>query len=97
MQYQFPVPDERCGQVELAIEKMMTASTLLVQRDGRQQPVDILADLMSVELCDGSVRFCLRATDQASARPRDVLQELGLTDLEQQGHFLTRSEVELAS
>ena len=97
MQYLFPVPDERCGQVELAIEKLRNTSELLIQREGRQQPVDILADLMSVELRDGNVCFGLRATDQASARPRDVLQALGLTDLEQQGQFLTRSEVELAS
>ena len=57
----------------------------------------MLADLMSVQLRDAMVCFRLRATDQASARPRDVLQALGLTDLEQQGHFLTRSEVELVS
>ncbi len=97
MQYQFSIPDERCAQVEQAIETMMAASSLLVQRDGRPQGVDILASLMSVELHAGVVCFRLRATDQASARPRDVLGALGLTDLEQQGQIITRSEVELVS
>ncbi len=59
-------------------------------RAGRPEPIDLKADLMSVTLEDGAVCFTLRATDRASARPRDVLQALGLADLEQQGHFLTR-------
>ncbi len=97
MLYQYPIPDERCAQVEQAIVALLAASSLLVPRDGRREPVDIRADLMSAELHAGIVRFRLRATDKASARPRDVLHALGLTDLEQQGQIITRSEVELVS
>ncbi len=97
MRYQFPVPDERHEQVRQSVEAMMAASSLLVERDGRPEGVDILANLTSLELHDGNICFCLRATDQASTRPRDVLQALGLADLEQQGQFLTRSEVEVVS
>ncbi len=107
MRYQFPVPDERRAQVERAVAQLQACSTLLMERANRQQPIDIKADLVSVALGDGAlgdgdgalgdgtVCFCLRATDRASARPREVLQALGLADLEQQGYYLTRSAVEL--
>lgn len=95
MWYQFPVPNERRQRVEQAIERLMGSSSWLVERAGRPQPVNMMADLMAVEWRDAMVCFRLRASDQASARPRDVLQALGLTDLEQQGHFLSRFEVEL--
>ena len=83
--------------MEQAIEQLLASSTLLVRRDDRSEPVDMRADLESLEWCDDVVRFRIRATQQASLRPRDVLQALGLADLEQQGYFLTRSEVELTS
>lgn len=97
MRYQFSVPAERCDQVEQSIRQMMEATSLPVQRDDRSQPIDIRADLAAVALRDGLLSFTLRAADQASARPRDVLQMLGLADLEQHGQFLTRSEVEVVS
>ena len=97
MTYQFPVPHERRQPVEQAIQQLLASSHLLVRRDDRPEPVDRRADLESLEWCDGAVRFRILAAQQASLRPRDVLQALGLTDLEQQGYFLTRSEVELTS
>ena len=97
MRYQFPIPNERRQQVEETIELWHDSSTLPIARAGRPEPIDLKADLMSVTLEDGAVCFTLRATDRASARPRDVLQALGLADLEQHGHFLTRCAVELAA
>jgi hypothetical protein len=67
------------------------------EREGRPDPADMRADLESLELHEGVVRFRIRATHQASLRPRDVLQALGLAPLEQQGDFLIRCEVELTS
>ncbi|MHB0957999.1 MAG: TIGR03936 family radical SAM-associated protein [Pirellulaceae bacterium] len=97
MTYQFPVSQQRRPQVEQAIEQLLADSSLWVRRDDRPEPVNMRADLESLEWCDGVVRFRIRATQQASLRPRDVLQALGLAELEQQGAFLTRSEVELTS
>ncbi len=97
MTYQFPVSQLRRQQVEQAIEQLLAGSSLWVRRDDRPEPVDMRADLESLEWCDGVVRFRIRASQQASLRPRDVLQALGLAELEQQGVFLTRSEVELTS
>jgi radical SAM-linked protein len=95
MMYQFPVPPERRQHVEQAIEQLLASSTLWVRRDDRSEPVNMRADLESLEWCDSVVCFRIRAAQQASLRPRDVLQALGLAELEQQGEFLTRSEVEL--
>jgi radical SAM-linked protein len=97
MTYQLPVSQQRRQQVEQAIEQLLAGSSLWVRRDDRPEPVDMRADLESLEWCDGVVRFRIRASQQASLRPRDVLQALGLAELEQQGVFLTRSEVELTS
>jgi radical SAM-linked protein len=97
MWYEFPVPQQRRQQVRDAIATMTAASSMPITRADRSQPVDILANLTSIELRDDGVRFCLRASRQASAHPRDVLRALGLADLEQQGLFLTRSGVEVTS
>ena len=97
MTYQFPVPPERRPQVEQAIEQLLADSTLLVRRDDRSEPVNMRADLESLEWCERRGAFSHPRRTQASLRPRDVLQALGLADLEQQGYFLTRSEVELTS
>lgn len=97
MLYQFPVPFECRSQVELAIQQLLASPHLWIEREGRPDPVDMRADLESLELHEGVVRFRIRATHQASLRPRDVLQALGLAPLEQQGDFLIRCEVELTS
>lgn len=97
MTYQFPVPGERRPQVEQAMAQLLARTTLCIQRDDRAAPVDMRADLESLAWRDDGVRFRIAASQRASLRPRDVLAALGLADLEQQGCFLTRSEVELTS
>ncbi len=71
MTYQFPVPRERRPQVEQAIEQLLADSTLWVERDDRPEPVDMRADLESLEWCDDVVRFRIRAsTASVPATPR---------------------------
>ncbi|MFW6170355.1 MAG: TIGR03936 family radical SAM-associated protein [Planctomycetota bacterium] len=97
MQYRLPVPAQWRAHAQTAMENIKAATTLPVYRDGRRDPIDILANLASIELNNGVLSFRLRVTDQAGARPRDLLEALGLGDLEQQGQFLTRSQVEVIS
>jgi hypothetical protein len=97
MLYQFPVPPERRAQLEQAMTQLLASSTLPVRRDDRSAPVNMRADLESLEWRDETVQFRIRASHQASLRPRDVLEALGVADLEHHGCFLTRSEVELTS
>ncbi len=95
MTYQFPVPPDLRTQVQQAIAQLLARPTLPVQRAGRPEPINMRADLEALEWCADGVRFRIRAAQHASLRPRDLLQALGLAELEQQGYFLTRSAVEL--
>jgi hypothetical protein len=49
-----------------------------------------------LDLCDGALRFRLRLDRQCNVRPRELLEALELADLENDGYYLTRTEVELA-
>lgn len=97
MHYRFPVPAARQPRVRQGAEDLLAQATLPFRREGRSQPVDLRADLTSLEVRDGALLFCIGASHHASVRPGDVLTLLGLTDLQQQGYFLTRTAVELAS
>jgi radical SAM-linked protein len=96
MVYQFPVPRECQRHLAEAVQQLLASPDLLVERDGRP-PVNMRADLESLECHDDHVQFRIAAGQQATLRPRDVLQALGLAELEQQGSVLTRTEVELTS
>jgi hypothetical protein len=71
-----------------------------IERDDRSAPLDLKADLESLELATGPqglvVRFDMAATHSATVRPREVLEAIGLGDFESEGHYLTRTCVTLA-
>jgi radical SAM-linked protein len=100
MSYEAPVSPERRGEVARAIEQVACQDQWLVEREDRSAPTDLKADLESLELADGPegpvVRFTLAATHTATVRPREVLQAVGLGDLEHEGRWLTRTCVTLA-
>jgi hypothetical protein len=50
-----------------------------------------------IEQVDGILRFTSRVTSQGTTRPRELLAWLGLADLDEQSHYLTRTKVELAT
>ena len=50
-----------------------------------------------IELVDGILRFTSRVTSQGTTRPRELLVWLGLADLDEQGLYVTRTKVELAT
>ena len=50
-----------------------------------------------IELVDGILRFTARVTPQGTTRPRELLAWLGLADLDEQGLYVTRTKVELAT
>lgn len=101
MSYEAPVSPERRQAVAQAIEHIAAQDQWLIERDDRSAPLDLKADLESLELTDGPegplVRFRLAATREATVRPREVLAAVGLSDLENEGRCLTRTRVELAT
>jgi radical SAM-linked protein len=96
MSYQIEVPESRLAPLRLAVDALRAATEHLVWRDGHPQPVNLCTSLVRLQLVERRLEFTLRATGQAQARPRDVLAALGLDDLEAQGVWLIRSEVQLA-
>jgi radical SAM-linked protein len=101
MSYDAPVPPERREAVAQAVQHVLAQERWPIEREDRSEPLDLKADLEALELCDGEqgprLRFRLAATHSATVRPREVLEAVGLGDLEHAGHCLTRTGVVLAS
>lgn len=97
MIYEMPVPPGRRERVQSAVEQLLACERYEVARAGRREPIDLKADLERLELLDDRVRFALRATRTAGVRPREVLEALGLADLEGEGLYLVRATVEVTS
>ncbi len=95
--YRFAVPAERQSAVARAAEQLEKQTTLTVTRRGRKQAEPLPLNLEYVVLDGDQLEFCLRETHRAAARPRDILQALGLDDLEQEGRYLQRTAVELVT
>ena len=100
MSYEAPVPPERRDAVAQAIQHVAAQTQWMLERDKPSAPVDLKADLESLELADGPqgllVRFRMAATHAATVRPREVLEAVGLGDLEHEGHWLTRTSVHVS-
>ena len=94
--YELPIPSAcRLPLVE-QISQLQASSTYWFQRVGSPDPVDLRAGLDQLEFHDGKLRFRLAADQPRSARPREVLEALGVAQLESEGCCLTRTCVELA-
>jgi radical SAM-linked protein len=93
--YEFPVPDQRQAEVRAAIDKLLAADVWLVPREKPPTTIDVRAGLDGLELEHGVVRFATPAAQSGGVRPREVLSVLGLADLEAEGAYLTRTQVEL--
>ena len=94
LSYELPLPAERVAEAQAAVERARAAESLLAQREGRDEPVDLRATLEELSINGGVLRMTLRATRTAQARPRDILAVLGLADLEFSAP-LARTRVEL--
>jgi radical SAM-linked protein len=92
--YELPLPADRATEANRAVDRVNAADRLLTQRPGREAAVDLRATLEELTISDGVLRMTLRAIHTAQARPRDILEVLGLEDLELSG-ALVRSRVEL--
>jgi radical SAM-linked protein len=95
--YEMPLPRQRYEPLETAVEQLLNQSSYPIRRQGRKEPIDLRAGLEALQLVGGGLRMQLRVTTAADVRPREVLEALGVADLESQGYRLTRTAVEIAS
>jgi radical SAM-linked protein len=96
MTYVMPIPELQHGRLNERMCQLSEQSSYLIQRDGHKTPVDLKAGLDHLQFDGGVLQFRLNVGSQGSVRPKDVLEALGLDDLETEGCFLTRTAVELA-
>lgn len=95
--YEISVPPDRREQARSAAAELLSRDTYPLEREGKRGSIDLLADLQRLEIDGGRLRFSLCATRTAGARPRDVIEALGLSDLEGLGLPLVRTRVEITS
>jgi radical SAM-linked protein len=95
VQFELPLPADRREAAVQRIEQFRAEETHVVQREEGRGPVDVRSFVDRLELDDDRLRMRLRVTGEGAARPREVLQALGLDDLEVQGFYLSRTAVEL--
>jgi radical SAM-linked protein len=94
--YRIPLPAERRADVARRVDLLLSRASCPVQRAGRERPVDIRPFLEELEVRGDALELRLRAADQGGATARDVLEALGLADLEREGSPLARTRVEVA-
>ena len=97
VEYEFPLPRERRESAAARAGELMRESVYPIRRAGRDQPIDLRATLVELGVVDNAVRMRMRVVHEAAARPQEVIEALGLGDLLDEGCFLTRTEVRLAS
>lgn len=93
--FELPIPAQRQPGLVERIARFQGKGSYTVARGEGRKPVDLRALVEDLVLEGGTLRMHIRVTRQGTARPREVLESLGLEDLEQQGLYLTRSAVQL--
>lgn len=97
--YALEVPADRLAAARAALAEFLASASwpYTRRRPDRTSELDLRPLVLGAELDpSGSFRFRLKLTPSGSARPEELLDELGLCDLLEQGSILARTEVELA-
>jgi radical SAM-linked protein len=94
--FEMPIPHERQAALEARIAWLLEQKSHVIQREGRDKPLDLRPLIADLKLIEGRLRMHLHVDPQGSARPREVLAALEVNDFEYEGYFLTRTRVEIA-
>ncbi len=93
LETQVPLPHQAAARE--AVARLLAAERLEVEREGRSDLLDVRPLVEDLELESDILRMRLKVTQAQGVRPREVLDALGLADLEAQGCTLVRTRVEL--
>lgn len=93
--FELPIPPERQAEVANRIDSFSGSVSHSILREGRDKPVDLRPLVSDLSLTNGNLRMQLPVGREGSARPREVLEALGIAELELEGCFLTRTQVEV--
>ncbi|MCC7085789.1 MAG: DUF2344 domain-containing protein [Pirellulales bacterium] len=94
--FEFPIPTDRRAALAARLLEVWQSEALPIEREGRKAPLDLRPLISELSLTDdGNLHVQLIVDRTGSARPREVLAALGVSDLEYEGCFLTRTKVEI--
>jgi radical SAM-linked protein len=93
LETQVPLPHQAATRE--AVARLLAAERIEVEREGRSDLLDVRPLVEDLELESDVLRMRLKVTQAQGVRPREVLDALGLADLEAQGCTLVRTRVEL--
>ena len=93
--YRVAIPAARRADVADRTARLLAQSSCPITRPGKPGVIDVRLFLEELTLRDGVLAMRLSTSRRQSAGPRDVLEVLGLRDLDEQGAHLTRTTVEL--
>ena len=93
--YQIAVARDQEDEIARRAAELVSRESATVQRPRQSKPIDLLEFLEELKVCEGVLSMTLRVTPQSNAGPREVLDAIGLADIEREGARLTRTRVEL--
>ena len=94
--YELPLPaDQAAGDIDGAVARLRSETTLTVKRKGKQVEIDLTQTLDELRLDGDHLKMGIRMADTRQLQPRDILAALGLQDAILQGSILTRTQVEI--
>ena len=93
LQFEVLLASDRVAAIRDNVADFLAASTWISQRD--KKPVDIRPLVEELSLVDCQLTMRLRVVNEAGARPRDVLEALGLSADETLELDITRTQVEM--
>ena len=96
MEYEVDVPESQVEIVRDRIVQLYEAGEISFTRDGKPMATTLEEGSLDISVESGRLRLILVASPSATIRPSDVLDALGLADIQQQGIVLQRTRVNLA-
>jgi len=94
---QVPIPNRHLSRLPSRIEQLLDASSWPLKRARRAEPFDLRPSLENLSLQRDLLQMRLVVGQRGTAGPRDVLEALGLSDIEREGAILRRTVVEVLS
>jgi len=89
------IPLDRQQALRDRIAWLLEQPQFVITRDGRAAPLDLRPLINNLAIEGDVLRLRLNVSRDGSARPREVLAALQISDLEYEGFYLTRTSVEI--
>jgi radical SAM-linked protein len=91
------VPVSEVEIIQNRIDQMVAAGQISFVRDGKPMATKLGTGSLELSLEFTRLRLTLFASPSATIRPSDVLEALGLADIQQQGAILQRTRIQIAT